>query len=117
MARTCLECDAKISGRADKRFCSDYCRNVYNNRLNRDDRSLMRNVHNRLRKNYRILEELNPNGKTTIQRNTMLNKDFDFTYITEVYTTKKGTQYFFVYDQGYLILDDPDKIVLVKREK
>jgi len=116
MRKLCLECEEKISGRADKKFCSDYCRNSYNNRKNRDSKNLMRNVHNRLRKNYRILEKLNPNGKTTVQKSTMQTMGFNFTYFTNIYRTKKGTVYYFIYDQGYLPLEDSDKFVLVKRE-
>ncbi len=116
MARTCIECGEKINGRADKKFCSDYCRNAYNNRLNRDSKNLMRNVHNRLRKNYRILEKLNPNGKTTVHKDSLLRMGFDFIYFTSIYETQKGAIYHFVYDQGYLSIGQGDKYVLVKRE-
>lgn len=116
MRKTCLECEEKISGRTDKKFCSDYCRNSYNNRMNRDSKNLMRNVHNRLRKNYRILEKLNPTGKTTVQKSTLQREGFSFTYFTSLYTTQKGTVYYFVYDQGYLPLEKKNKYVLVKRD-
>ena len=67
MSKTCLECGDKIIGREDKKFCSDGCRNAYNNKMNKDQNNLMRNINNKLRKNYRILCELNPEekGKTT----------------------------------------------------
>lgn len=116
MAKECIECKKRIKGRADKKFCSDYCRNTYNNRLNRDKTNMMRNVHNRLRKNYRILETLNPMGKTTVSKAALQQKGFSFTYFTSIYTTKKGNVYYFVYDQGYLVLEDANKYVLVKRE-
>ena len=61
MQKTCLECGEKIVGRVDKKFCSDYCRNAHHNNLNKDRKNLVRNVNNLLRKNYRILEEFNPN--------------------------------------------------------
>lgn len=117
MSKTCLECDEKIVGRADKKFCSDYCRNTYNNRLNRDNKNMMRNVHNRLRKNYRVLEKLNPDGKTTVTKLKLLKSGFNFTYFTSLYTTQKGTVYYFVYDQGYLPIAHGEKYVLVKREQ
>lgn len=116
MNRTCLECGNKLVGRTDKKFCGDYCRNAYNNRLNRDNTNMIRNVHNRLRKNYRVLEKMNPSGKTKILKKEMLQNGFDFTYFTSIYTTKKGNVYYFVYDQGYLLLSDNTTCVLVKRE-
>ena len=64
MEKLCPECGDKIIGRADKKFCSDSCRNTYNNALNKDSKNLIRNINNSLRKNYRILESLNPEGKT-----------------------------------------------------
>lgn len=113
--KQCLECDNEIKGRIDKKFCSDYCRNAYNNKLNKDSNNLVRNTNNRLRKNYRILEAYElKEGKTRTTKNSLLNKGFDFDYITSLYTTKKGSTYFFVYDLGYLPLDN-DFYMLVKR--
>lgn len=106
MQKTCLECGEKIIGRADKKFCNDYCRNAYNNKRNKDAKNLIRNINNRLRKNYRILESLNPDKKTKTTRSKLLDKGFSFDYFTEIYTTKKGTIYYFVYDQGYLPLEN-----------
>ena len=114
MERSCPECGEKIVGRIDKKFCSDYCRNAFNNNLNKDSRNLMRNVNNKLRKNYRILEELNPRDKTKSTRTRLLAKGFNFEYFTNTYTTKTGTIYYFVYDQGYLPLEG-GYYALVKR--
>ena len=102
-------------GRIDKKFCSDACRNAYNNNVNKDSKNLIRNTNNRLRKNYRILEVLNPEQKRKISRAKLIEKGFDFNYFTSIYTTKAGTVYYFVYDQGYLAIDN-DFYALVKRE-
>jgi len=115
MSRACLECGHKIVGRADKKFCSDMCRNSHNNTINKDSKNLIRNTNNRLRKNYRILESLNPEQKTKVSRGKLIEKGFDFNYFTSTYTTKVGTIYYFVYDQGYLPLEG-DYYALVKRD-
>lgn len=114
MRENCIECGEKIAGRIDKKFCGDYCRNSYNNKMNKDRNNLIRNVNNRLRKNYRILEELNPVDKTRTSRTRLLAKGFSFDYFTSIYTTKSGTIYYFIYDQGYLPLEG-DYYALVKR--
>jgi hypothetical protein len=62
--RTCEECNEKLVGRIDKRFCSDYCRNVSNNRKKRLTSKTVRKINRYLQNNYRILEKLNPHGKT-----------------------------------------------------
>ncbi|QWX83892.1 hypothetical protein H0I23_15795 [Cellulophaga sp. HaHaR_3_176] len=116
MEKNCPECGEKIIGRIDKKFCSDYCRNSYNNKINKDSKNLIRNINNRLRKNHRILESFPLNdGKTKTTRNKLLDKGFDFDIFTSIYTTKKGTIYYFVYDLGYLPLEN-NLYMIVKRE-
>jgi predicted nucleic acid-binding Zn ribbon protein len=116
MDRSCPECGAKIIGRADKKFCSDACRNSYNNALNKDRKNLVRTINNRLRKNYRILESLNKGGKTKVSKEQLLKQGFSFDYVTSLYTTKSGAVYYYLYDQGYLPLDN-NWYLLVKKER
>lgn len=116
MEKQCLECGTPVKGRIDKKFCNDGCRNAYNNKINKDNKNLIRNTNNRLRKNYRILEVLNPKGKTKITKAKLEEAGFNFNYFTSIYTTKKGTVYYFVYNQGYLPLED-EYYALVKREE
>ena len=115
--RHCLECNTEIRGRIDKKFCSDYCRNAHNNKLNKDSKNLVRNINNRLRKNYRILDSFElKDGKTAKTTKTrLMDKGFDFEFITNILTTKKGATYYFVYDLGYRQLED-DYYLIVKRE-
>lgn len=115
-AKTCIECGTQIFGRFDKKFCSDQCRNAYNNKLNSDANNYIRNVNNILRKNRRILTKLNPNGKTKLHRDKLAEKGFDFNYHTNTYTTKAGATYYFCYEQGYLELDN-QWFMLVKRQE
>jgi len=115
MQKNCPECGEKIIGRVDKKFCSDYCRNAYNNKVNKDSKNLIRNTNNRLRKNYKILSELNKSGKTKVTRPTLLNKNFDFNFFTSIYTTKTGNTYYYVYDQGYLALEK-EFYLLIKKD-
>ena len=114
--RTCLDCGNKLQGRADKKFCNDLCRNSYNNQLNSNSYNLVRNINNILRRNRRIIEELNPTGKTKITRDKMLIKGFNFDYFTSSFKTQAGSRYFFCYEYGYLPLDN-DEVLLVKSKK
>ena len=113
--KNCLECGDKIIGREDKKFCSDGCRNAYNNKINKDSTNLMRNINNKLRKNYRTLSELNPEGKAKTTRTKLLSKGFDFEFFTSIYTTKTGNVYYFLYDQGYMAIEN-EGFVLVKKD-
>jgi hypothetical protein len=113
--KTCLECGDKIIGRADKKFCSDQCRISYNNQLNSDETNYVRNVNNILRKNRRILMELNTTGKTRLSRDKLNEKGFDFSYFTSLYKTKEGALYHYCYEQGYLEIEGNYFLLVVKK--
>ncbi len=112
--KTCLECGEKVIGRSDKKFCNDQCRNAYNNKLEVGDKNLVRNINNSLKRNYKILCELNSAGKTKIPKSSLDEKGFNFGLFTSIYTTKTGNQYFYCYNQGYLLLDS-HYVLLVKK--
>lgn len=114
--KKCLECGEKIIGRADKKFCSDQCRIGYNNKLNSDETNYVRNVNNILRKNRRILLDLNTTGKTRVNHDKLAHKGFDFSYYTSTYTTKEGSLYFYCYEQGYLPVDKNYYLLVVKKD-
>ena len=114
----CVTCGKPVKGRTDKKFCDDYCRNNYNNQLKSHKINLVRNINNALGKNRRILEDLFTDGEemAKITRDKLLQKGFQFKYITHTYTNKKGNVYFFCYDLGYLPLDN-DWFLVVKRKE
>jgi len=111
--RTCLECGSPLKGRIDKKFCADYCRNAYNNKVNKDSKNLIRNINNRLKKNHKILTELNSKGKTKVSRTKLYDKGFDFKFFTSIYKTKSGSVYYYVYNQGFLPLEN-EMFLLIK---
>ena len=114
MNQQCLECGEEFIGRVDKKFCSDYCRNTFNNKINKDTTNLIRNINNRLRKNWRILEQFNPDEKCKVSKKKLVDAGFDFEYFTSIYTTKASGNYYFCYNQGYKSITN-DNYILVKR--
>lgn len=114
--KLCLECSQPLLGRSDKKFCSDLCRNAYNNKANSDVNNFVRNTNNSLRKNRKILEELCKEDKSKVGKNMLLEKGFDFSLITNLRKTMKGSVYFFVYEFGYLDLGN-DIYLIVKDNK
>lgn len=116
-ARLCQECGSPLSGRVDKRFCSDQCRNSYNNRKKTYSNTYTRKVNGTLKLNRRILENLlNGREKTRIHRQSLKKRGFDFQYFTNIYTTKKGHEYRFCYEYGYLELEE-GWLAVVKRKR
>ncbi|MEP7107008.1 MAG: hypothetical protein ABI760_03485 [Ferruginibacter sp.] len=107
-SKNCMHCSKPIKGRTDKKFCDDYCRNVFNNQLKADSNNLVRNINNSLRKNRRILKELLPDNERMVKakRDKLLQLGFQFKYHTHTYTNQNGNVYHFCYEYGYLPLEN-----------
>lgn len=116
MERKCLECGEALMGRADKKFCNDQCRSAHYQRNNASSDSLIRSVNHQLKRNYAILKALNKDGKTKVRKSTLINEGFIFGLITGVYTTKENKTYYYVYDQGYLSIENDYYILVVSKE-
>ena len=116
MEKICLDCAIPVKGRADKKFCSDQCRNNYNNQLNSNTNNYLRNVNNILRKNRRILSQFCSNLKAKIHKEKLSDKGFNFSYFTNTYKTQKGNIYYFCYEHGYLPLEDHRYALVVRKE-
>lgn len=114
--KQCIICGEEIVGRPDKRFCSDSCRSTFHNRQNSDQTNFIRNINNILRKNRRILVNMNPDGKAYLHRDRLLENGFNFRYFTNEYVTRKGVVYRFVYDQGYTERENGYLTLVVRQE-
>jgi hypothetical protein len=119
--KTCQACGKTLKGRADKKFCDDYCRNNYNNQLKAKGNysALVRNINNSLLKNRKILENILPatDEMAKASKEKLLRLGFQFKYVTHFYTTKTGKTYFYCYDYGYLPLDNDWYLVVKNKEE
>jgi hypothetical protein len=114
--KICLECGTRLMGRVDKKFCNDQCRSIYNNRENRVSGEYFRKVNNILRKNRKILEKLMTGEKTKTTKEKLLLNGFNFYYYTNIYKTQQGKQYYFVYELGYLELENEEYALVKKKD-
>ncbi len=103
-------------GRIDKKFCSDQCRNTFNNRKSRGNTNFVKGINRILKKNRNILSSLNPSGKTKTTKTKMMEEGFNFRYHTNTYVTRAGKTYQFCYDQGYIELEDGYVALVVRQE-
>ncbi|MDQ3046364.1 MAG: hypothetical protein M3R27_02370 [Bacteroidota bacterium] len=115
MSKECPECGEQFRGRTDKKFCSDLCRNAFNNKLNSDSTNYIRNINNILRKNRRILGEFIPAQSAKASKQKLMEKGFNFQYYTNSHKTKKNATYYFCYEYGYLPLEN-EYFFLIKRK-
>lgn len=114
--KKCIECDEPFHGRSDKRFCSDQCRTANYNDKNKEVTNYIRNVNAIVRKNRKVLAQLNPEGKIRLKREKLATAGFNFKFFTNVYRTQKGDIYYFCYDQGYRKLDNDFFMLVVRKE-
>ena len=117
--RACLICGKHLQGRTDKKFCNDYCRNAYNNRLHCEDNNYVRNINQNLRKNRRILEGFLHSARNMARapQYQLYTKGFRFQFYTHTYTNRKGHLFYFCYDYGYLLLDKEKVLIVRKKQK
>jgi hypothetical protein len=113
--RTCSECGDVFNGRADKKFCSDMCRNAFNNKLNSTSNAYLKSINVILRKNRKIIEEFLPEETAKVSQQKLIDKGFNFQYHTNITTTKTGKNYIFCYEYGYLPIEN-NYYLLVKRK-
>jgi hypothetical protein len=114
--RKCLSCGSVVYGRIDKKYCNDNCRSEHNNKVNKVSSEYYRKVNTILRKNRRILEQLNPRETSKTTKEKMLIEGFNFYYYTNIYTTKQGKVYYFVYELGYLELENEEYALVRKKD-
>jgi hypothetical protein len=68
-----------------------------------------------LRKNRRILLELNQKGIENISKSFLMQAGFDFNFITSIYHNKNGEKYLFCYEIGYK--DNHDGLFTIVEKK
>jgi hypothetical protein len=116
--KSCLECGSLIKGRVDKRFCDDMCRSAFNNKIKKERHQSVKSINQILMHNREVLASLinKETGKATVSNNVLLQNNFNFKYHTSIYKTQKGQEYIFVYEYGYLKIEN-DRYFLVKNDR
>jgi predicted nucleic acid-binding Zn ribbon protein len=99
--KKCLDCGDTLRGRTDKKFCSDQCRNNFNNKINRDSNNFVRNVHGLLRKNRRILADLYSEGKVKVHKDALFALGYNFSFFTHIIETSQGNKFHYCFEYGY----------------
>jgi hypothetical protein len=114
---SCQHCGQPLSGRIDKRFCDDYCRSNFHNRLNSQSTLFMRHTHRLLRGNRRILAAFAQAGRTRLPREELLRAGFRFNFFTSQHHQPSGLCYRFCYEYGYAADEAAGEVILVKMEE
>lgn len=80
MERYCQVCGERLAGRSDKRFCSEGCRNDYNNGIRSAGARKRNRVETILSRNWNALDKMFCSGNSKVRlcdlNCLMFNKDF-----------------------------------------
>lgn len=98
----CLECNNKLSGRSDKKFCSNYCRATFHNRKSALDFKEIKTINKILKKNRQLLYDKMNSEKLEFTLKEMEEKGFNFHYLTSYCEIKSDLFCKFCYEIGYL---------------
>lgn len=111
--KRCVECAELIKGRSDKRYCNDACRSSYNNRLKPVKPNIINKINKQLIKNRKILADLLQEEKLLkVNEDRLLTLGFDLAYHTHDLLTSKGQTYYFIYEYGYLPLENQQYLIV-----
>lgn len=108
----CINCGQRLFGRKDKKFCNDYCRNTFNNRLNKENVEVIRITNNRLKKNHKILKNLVEKNKNSVTRTELELLGFDINLVTS-FDFNDGVVFRKVYD---FVLQQKDSNILTLKQ-
>lgn len=113
--RKCPQCDKKIEGRPNKKFCDEYCRTTFNYYRIKNNPSLFTKIHEQLMRNRKLLDYYNKGGTVTVRKELLTDKGFDPHYFTHYWKNNKGDVYLFCYEHGFLkkIDNGKEKYILI----
>ena len=114
---TCLNCDKKLAGRRDKKFCDAQCKAEYHNKNKSFGELYISSSQSITRHNRRILKTLCPEGKATVRKEVLDNMGFDYRYFSGLYKTSANL-YYLAYDYAFAPIFERgvEKALIVQRQ-
>lgn len=116
ITKKCLVCSTQFVGRSDKKYCSDQCRNVYNNKINSQLSKNIRKTNRILRVNRDILNKYYIIGIEEVSLFSLISEGFILTHFTNLYKDTKGAEIYFCYDIGYQLSKNEMVKILEKKK-
>lgn len=117
--RTCPVCQSVLTGRMDKKYCSDQCRSLANNKNKMEAQRTLLLTNQVLRKNRTILKTLCPQGKATVRKEVLLSMGFSVDAFTSIFVTRYKQVYYLCYDYGYTPIMEGtiEKALIISRQE
>ena len=110
--RCCSFCGKELTGRSDKKFCDDICRNNHAYQHARVENEVINKINKSLLYNRKVLRSITKRGRKIVKKQLLVDKDFNFDVITGLYKTHRHREYMLLYDYAYRCINDEDVVVL-----
>ena len=115
MQKKCLNCQEKLTGRSDKKFCNEACKNEHNNRASGvRKRAAGTDLYSSIKKNREVLAGLFANGIREIKARDLECFGFSFKSISGVEVPDDGALLLLCVDFGLLPQGSTFRIVKPK---
>lgn len=118
MKKKCPMCKSEYFGRSDKKFCSVKCKSLYHYKLEKVTSKATKRIDKILHRNRSILLELM--GKTALSKKVpltaLVDKKFNFKYITKFYVNNRGKTLHHVYDFRWMEFSDEHVMIYRTRK-
>ncbi len=98
MEKTCLTCGEKLTGRADKKFCNDACKNEFHNQQAALRPSYEKKQRKVARKNRSLLLKIAASGNGEIEMKELELSGFNFEGLTGLKNFGKDMVQLYCYD-------------------
>lgn len=112
--RKCKECNAKLVGRTDQKYCDNMCRTSANNRRRFEEAKnkpeCIASIQKTLLNNYRILTELKKRGQQ-FSKLYLQDLGFSFRYMTST-VVHEGSRLYFCFNHGYVVNGDSIRLLM-----
>ena len=114
----CPVCKGPLIGRSDKKYCSDKCRYISNNKSKTQNEQPINDVNRALRKNRSILRRLCPVGKAVVRKEVLLEMGYQPRFFSSLFLTSNKQIYYICYDYAFTPLVDHnvEKALIVSRQ-
>jgi uncharacterized Zn finger protein (UPF0148 family) len=114
----CPICNSPLIGRTDKKYCSDQCRYLANNKHKIESEKPILDINKVLRKNRSILKKLCPVGKAVMRKEVLDTMGYDVNVFSSLFVTSNKEVYYICYDYAFtpLLENNIKKVLIVSKQ-
>lgn len=114
----CRVCNEVLVGRTDKKYCSDQCRYIANNKIKQKNEQPIIEVNSRLRKNRSILRNLCPEGQAVVTKEVLDKMGYTYNLFSSIHVNPNRQIFYICYDYAFTPIAEIEvkKVLIIARQ-